>query len=81
MFIDGRMDKEVVRYIYNEIQYYSASEKNGEFLAFATIWMDLEGIRLRKTNTVCYHIYIYIYIYICTHTHTHIYMESKQKQK
>ena len=42
------MDKEYVVYIYT-MQYYLAIEKN-EILIFATMWMELEGIMLRKIS-------------------------------
>ena len=42
------MDKEDVVYIHIYIiEYYSAIKKNG-ILPFATTWMELEGIMLRK---------------------------------
>ena len=43
------------------MEYYSAIKN--EILPFATMWMDLESIRLsemrqRKTNTWCYHLFV-----------------------
>jgi len=48
--------------MYNEgVEYYSAIKKNG-ILPFATVWIDLESIKLseinqRKTNTLLSHVY------------------------
>ena len=42
------MDKDDVVYIYT-MEYYSAIKKN-EILAFATTWMELEGIMLSENS-------------------------------
>ena len=62
MFIDRRMDKEDVAYIYIMLyilqwniytyitmEYYSAIKKN-EILPFETTWIDLEGIMLSEIS-------------------------------
>ena len=36
---------------------WNISLKN-EILSFEATWMDLENIRQRKTNIICYHLYV-----------------------
>jgi len=60
--INRLMDKEDVIHTYTH-NAKVLTIKNNEMLPFATTWMDLEGIvlnkiRLRKTNTICDHLYV-----------------------
>ena len=51
MFQDGRMDKQIVVYVYNGIFGKKKKKKiKKEILTFAKTWMDLQGIMLSKTS-------------------------------
>ena len=47
VFIDGRMDKENVVYVFRETL---SSLKKNEILPFVKTWMDLEGIMLNEMS-------------------------------
>ena len=49
MFQDGRMDKQIVVYVYNGI-FGKKKKKRKEILTFAMMRMDLQGIMLSKTS-------------------------------
>ena len=49
MPLNGRMDRENVVHLHNEVLYYSA-EKNNGILKFAGKWMELEETILREVT-------------------------------
>ena len=39
------------------MKYYSVTKKN-EIMPFLATWMELQTLRMRKTNTIGYHLYM-----------------------